>query len=57
MLRVFVGDDRVGAEKALKRALNANYEVFDGENLTLIDLPSIFRGTSLFETEKRQILM
>lgn len=57
MLRVFVGEDRVGAEKALKRALNANYEVFDGENLTLTDLPSIFRGTSLFETEKRQILI
>lgn len=57
MLRVFVGEDRVGAEKALKLALNANYEVFDGENLTLIDLPSIFRGTSLFKTEKRQILI
>ncbi len=57
MLSVFVGEDRVEAEKALKRVLNANYEVFDGENLSITDLPSIFQGTSLFETEKRQILI
>ena len=57
MLSVFVGENRVEAEKALKRALNANYEVFDGENLVLTDLPSIFQGTSLFEAGKRQILI
>jgi len=57
MLSVFVGENRLEAEKALKQALNANYEVFDGENLVLTDLPSIFRGTSLFEAGKRQILI
>ena len=57
MLRLFWGDNRLEAEKAVKRALGANYEVFEGENLTIMDLPSIFLGTSLFGTEKRQILL
>lgn len=57
MLRVFVGDDRVSAEMALKRLIGGNYEVFEGENLSVGDLPSIFRGTSLFETGKRRILL
>lgn len=57
MLRVFVGEDRVSAEMALKRLIGGNYEVFEGENLSVGDLPSIFRGTSLFETGKRRILL
>ncbi len=57
MLKVFYGGDRMGAEKAIKRELGENYEVFEGENLSLTDLPSIFQGTSLFETEKRRILL
>ena len=47
MLRVFVGEDRVSAEMALKRLIGGNYEVFEGENLSVGDLPSIFRGTLL----------
>lgn len=57
MLSVFWGENRLEAEKAAKRALGTDYEVFEGENLTVADLPSIFRGTSLFGTEKRQILL
>lgn len=57
MLRVFVGDDRVSAEMALKRLIGGNYEVFEGENLGAGDLPSIFQGASLFETGKRRILL
>ena len=48
MLRLYVGEDRVAAEKAVKRALGASYEVFEGENLTPEDLPNVFMGTSLF---------
>lgn len=48
MLRLYVGEDRVAAEKAVKRALGASYEVFEGENLTPEDLPNVFLGTSLF---------
>ena len=57
MLSVFWGENRLEAEKAVKRALGTDYEVFEGENLTVADLPSIFLGTSLFGTEKRQILL
>lgn len=57
MLKVYAGDDRVAAQKAVKRVLGADYEVFEGENLQLTDLPSIFQGTSLFGAETRQILL
>lgn len=57
MLRVFVGEDRVSAEMALKRLIGDNYEVFEGENLGAGDLPSIFQGASLFEAGKRRILL
>lgn len=57
MLRVFAGEDRVAAEKAVQSVLGPKYEVFEGENLTSGDLPSIFHGTSLFSGEKRQILL
>ena len=57
MLKVFVGEDRISAETALKRALGADYEVFEGENLAVTDLPSIFQGTSLFGSGERKILL
>lgn len=57
MLKVFYGANRLAAEKAIKQALGENYEVFEGENLKPDDLPSIFLGSSLFETEKRRILL
>lgn len=57
MFRVFYGPNRLEAEKNLKKILGEQYEVFEGENLTASDLPSIFQGTSLFETEKRRILL
>jgi hypothetical protein len=48
MLRIFYGENRLEAEKAVKRTLGEGYEVFEGESLTAGDLPSIFQGTSLF---------
>lgn len=63
MVKVFVGDDRVRAAKAVESELGVNYEVFEGESLTLADLPSIFHGVSLFGGgsggfgEKRRILL
>lgn len=57
MLRIFYGDDRVAAGKAVESVLGANYEVIEGENLTVTDLPSVFQGTSLFAGEKRRILL
>ncbi len=57
MIRVFWGEDRLEAEKAVKRLLGVDYEVFEGENLSPQDLPSVFQGTSLFGTGVRKILL
>lgn len=57
MLKVFVGDDRVAAGKAVESELGGNYEVFEGDKIEITDLPSIFRGVGLFSGEKRQILL
>lgn len=57
MLRVYSGEDRVAAEKAIQSLLGGKYEVFEGENLAETDLPSVFRGTTLFDSEKRRILL
>ncbi len=57
MIKVFYGENRLAAEKAIKQLLGEDYEIFEGENLTVGDLPSIFQGTSLFETETRRILL
>lgn len=62
MLRVYSGEDRVATEKAIQSLLGGKYEVFEGENLAETDLPSIFRGATLFEVlggsgEPRRILL
>lgn len=56
MIRIFYGDDRVKAQQEIRRLLGEDYEVLDGSDLTLSDLPNIFLGTSLFN-DKRQILI
>ncbi len=60
MLRVFAGEDRLGAERAIRRILGEDYEVFEGEKLSENDLPSIFQGMTLFgggAGEVRRILL
>lgn len=56
MIKIFTGDDRVRAGKAISEFLGEDYEIFDGVNLELSDLPNIFLGTSLFGTERKIIL-
>ena len=56
MIKVFYGDDRVKAKAEIKRFLGKNYEVVEGAELKLRDLPDIFKGASLF-SEKRAILI
>ncbi len=57
MFKIFYGENRLEAEKKIKALLGDSYEVFEGENLELTDLPSIFRGTSLFGAGARKILL
>ncbi len=56
MLKIFTGDDRIRAKKEIETILGENYEVIEGPELTLNDLPSIFFGNSLFN-ETRNILI
>ncbi len=56
MIKVFYGDDRVRAKQGIEKFLGEGYEVIDCEELTNLDLPSIFLGHSLF-AETRNILL
>lgn len=56
MIRIFYGENRQKAKEEIKKCLGENYEIIDGINLELTDLPNIFRGASLF-AEKRKILI
>ncbi len=57
MLKVFYGENRQGAERAIKQTLGDNYEAYEGESLTPEDLPSILLGASLFDAGERKILL
>lgn len=52
MIRVFYGDDRTKASTEAHRLLGPNYEVLDGPDIAVEDLPSIFLGTSLLSSER-----
>lgn len=56
MLRIFTGDDRVRAMDEVKKLLGDSYEIIDAADLMPADLPTIFRGASLF-TATRHILI
>ncbi len=56
MIKIFTGDDRVRAQKEIIDFLGDDYEVFEGVELELADLSSIFNGGSLF-AETRKILI
>ena len=56
MIKVFYGDDRVRAKQEIDKFLGRDYEIIDAGELTEHDLPSIFKGASLF-AEKRSILI
>lgn len=59
-MKVFYGEDRGAAEGEMRQVLGVDYEVYEGENLELTDLPSIFQGTTLFGVAgdgRRRILL
>ena len=56
MIKLFYGENRVGAQEEIKRFLWDDYEVIEGEDLTKNDLPSLMMGNSLFG-EERAILV
>ena len=56
MLKIFTGDDRAKAQQEIKRILGDNYEIIEGADLTTSDLPSIFKGASLFGDTRRILI-
>lgn len=53
MIRVFYGENRVEAEKEIRRILGEGYEVVDGADLRPEDLSSLLMGQTLFAQERR----
>ncbi len=56
MIKIFYGDDRVKIKNTIAAMFGNSYEVFEGTELQLSDLPSIFKGSSLF-VDKRSIVI
>ncbi|MBR2741727.1 hypothetical protein IKD98_03190 [Candidatus Saccharibacteria bacterium] len=56
MIKVFYGDDRVRAKKAISEFLGDDYEIIDATDLAPNDLPNIFLGQTLFD-DTRKILL
>ena len=56
MIKVYYGDDRVRAKKDIETFLGDEYEIVEGAELAVEDLPSLFWGGSLF-SKKRNILI
>ena len=56
MIKIFTGDDRVRANQEITRTLGDQYEIIEGADLEINDLPSLFLGNSLF-SETRNILI
>ncbi len=56
MIRIFIGDDRVSAQKEINEIIGKNYEVFEGGEIDALSLSSIFLGTSLFSSRRRILI-
>lgn len=56
MIRVFYGDDRVKAKQEIEKILGSDYEVLDGAEINVNDLPSIFFGASLFANARKILI-
>ncbi len=52
MIKIFYGQDRVRAKKAIENFLGENYEIVEGADLTLEELPNVFLGNSLLSSSR-----
>ena len=52
MIKIFYGDDRISAKKEIEKFLGGDYEILDGAEINVNDLPSILMGASLFNDER-----
>lgn len=56
MIYIFTGNDRPKIQSEIKKLLGEDYEVFDGENLTIQDIYNICLGNSLFSTVRKILI-
>ena len=56
MIRIYYGEDRVRAKREIEAVLGSEYEIIEGTELKVEDMPNVFLGNSLFR-EKRNILI
>ena len=56
MIKVFYGENRIKAQEEIQKFLGDEYEVIEGVDLNVSDLPNIFWGNSLLN-EERAILV
>ena len=56
MIQIFTGDDRVKAGQEIIKLLGKDHETIEGADLTASDLPSIFKGVSLFADHRRILI-
>ena len=56
MIKIFWGEDRVAAKRAITDFLGQDYEIIEGADLTLGDLPSVLKGQSLFNDVRRILI-
>ena len=56
MIRLFYGDDRIRANQEIQKILGTDYEVVEGEEISLTDLPTIFLGASLLNPTRKILI-
>ena len=56
MLKIFTGDDRVRAGQEIARLLGEGHETIEGADLKPADLPSLFKGNTLFATTRHILI-
>ena len=52
MIKLFYGENRQQATKDIAKYLGPDYEVIEGTNIIVQDMPSIFLGNSLFSSNR-----
>lgn len=56
MLRIYSGENRMAATKEIEKILGTEYEVIDGMEMAPEDMPSVFRGNTLFGTTRNILI-
>ena len=56
MIKIFTGDDRTKAQQEITKLLGSDYEIIEGSDLLVSDLPSLMQGASLFATSRNILI-